>query len=329
MMAWSNLHGAFVAGFVIWGIFWTCALLKHLNSNTQSMGSRNQALKLLSLGGGLALIATMINPVGWRLWETSLGFLRNEYLVSHTAEYLPPDFHTASARPFLLMVIGSILLLGWSRKQVELPYILTMTTWTAMAIYSQRNIPLYAVVTCPILAWVIANLVRDTPRLTGWLHFDSRLANTEAPLRGGLWPVIAVLIVIVALVQGFSLDLNRQGNQFDPEVFPVQVVDWMEGHPVSGPGFNYFPWGGYLLFRLWPDEKVFIDGQTDFYGEKLTRQYEQVITLGSDWQDVLRQYGIQWVLMPPESKLARALEEEPGWRPVYQDRTAIYLRYEP
>jgi hypothetical protein len=121
------------------------------------------------------------------------------------------------------------------------PYLLLVATWTAMAIYSQRNIPLYAVVTCPILTWIVTNVVRDTPRLASWLNFDTRLASTEAPLRGGLWPVIAVLLVIAALVRGFNLDFTRRGNHFDSAVFPVQAVDWMEGQTVSGPGFNYFP----------------------------------------------------------------------------------------
>ena len=329
MLTWANLHGAFLAGFVVWGIYWTCAMLEHFISGSQSTGRGNQVLRSLSLGGGLALAVTLVNPVGWRLWETSLEFLRSEYLVSHTAEYLPPDFHSANAWPFLMMVIGSILLFGLSRRQTELPHLLIVASWTAMAIYSQRNIPLYAVVASPILAWVTANVVRESPRLNGWLRFDARLASTEASLRGGFWPVIVVLLVVVALFKGVNLDIALQGNRFDPTIFPVQAVDWMESQPIPGSGFNYFPWGGYLLFRRWPEEKVFIDGQTDFYGEQLTRQYEHVITLGIGWQDVLRQYGIRWVLMPPGSKLAKALLDEPGWRPAYQDRTAIYLRYEP
>jgi hypothetical protein len=83
---------------------------------------------------------------------------------------------------------------------------------------------------------------------------------------------------------GARLDYDQQGNRYDPAVFPVEAVDWLEQHPPEGNGFNYFIWGGYLLYRSWPERTVFIDGQTDFYGEALTRQYVQVITLTGDWE---------------------------------------------
>ena len=59
---------------------------------------------------------------------------------------------------------------------------------------------------------------------------------------------------------------------------------YLEDNQPEGNMFNYFTWGGYLLFELWPEKPVFIDGQTDFYGETFTRQYEQVITLDDGWQ---------------------------------------------
>jgi hypothetical protein len=109
----------------------------------------------------------------------------------------------------------------------------------------------------------------------------------------------------------------------------VGAVDWLGANPPPGEVFNYFPWGGYLLYRLWPDQRVFIDGQTDFYGEHLTRQYEQVITLGDGWRQVLEQYQVRWVLMPPTSELVQNLSADPGWKLVYQDTTAAVLFHEP
>lgn len=51
--------------------------------------------------------------------------------------------------------------------------------------------------------------------------------------------------------------------------------------------FNYFTWGGYLLYRQWPERRVFIDGQADFYGEAFTRKYGQVICAQEGWEAVL------------------------------------------
>jgi hypothetical protein len=76
-----------------------------------------------------------------------------------------------------------------------------------------------------------------------------------------------------------KFDQKQLGNAYDPEKFPVAAVNWLETHPQDGEMFNYFIWGGYLLYREWPDLQVFIDGQTDFYGETLSREYLSVLAL--------------------------------------------------
>ncbi|MCK4489367.1 MAG: hypothetical protein KAU23_03855, partial [Anaerolineales bacterium] len=84
-------------------------------------------------------------------------------------------------------------------------------------------------------------------------------------------------------------------------------------------------WGGYLLYRIWPEKLVFIDGQTDFYGEELTRKYEKVITLSPGWEDVLQKYQISWVLMPTHSELIQHLQNLDDWDTVYQDQFSTIM----
>ena len=60
---------------------------------------------------------------------------------------------------------------------------------------------------------------------------------------------------------------------------------------IEGNLFNTFIWGGYLLLA-WPEQRVFIDGGTDHYGDTLFSQYIQVWNLDPGWQDVLRSHGI-------------------------------------
>ena len=75
------------------------------------------------------------------------------------------------------------------------------------------------------------------------------------------------------------------------------------------------------MYRFWPERSVFIDGQTDFYGEELTREYEKVITLADGWQDVLHDYQIKWVIMPAGSELGSALDGSDVWNEDISDRT--------
>jgi len=191
-------------------------------------------------------------------------------------------------------------------------------------------VPLYAVIAAPILAAVVGASIRTGARLARWRGVETRMATIQTSLRGHVWPVMtALLLTFLLALGGATIDVTRRGNRFDPAIFPVQAVDWLEANPLPGQIFNYFTWGGYLLYRMWPEQTVFIDGQTDFYGEALTREYEKVITLADGWQDVLRDYRVDWVLMPSDSGLARAVKGDSGWRVLYEDQTAIILAREP
>jgi hypothetical protein len=76
---------------------------------------------------------------------------------------------------------------------------------------------------------------------------------------------------------------------------------------------------------MWPEQTVFIDGQTDFYGEALTREYTQVTTLAEGWESVLKKYDIAWVIVQSDKPLVKTLQDQMGWRVVYQDATATIL----
>ena len=89
--------------------------------------------------------------------------------------------------------------------------------------------------------------------------------------------------------------------------------------------FNYFVWGGYLLYREWPEMNVFIDGQTDFYGEELSREYLEVLALDPGWEDVLAKYNVDWVLLPVDELAARTLQQKADWTVVYKDGTAVIV----
>lgn len=317
MLFWVNLHGAFLAGFVIWLAFAVGGIFEN--------SCRKDQLRDMLLIGPVSFLVSLINPAGLDIWKTGFGFLGNHYLVSHTAEYLPPDFQSPAFWPFLLVVVGSILILGLSRIRLNSVYALLVGGWTALALYSGRNIPLYLVVVIPILCKHVANLILEN-RNMGWLiKFQKRLSQTENEIRGGVLGIGIVVVALGLLVNGSNLDFQKEGNRFEPEVFPTGAVNWMEENPLSGNGFNYFPWGGYLLYRLWPENMVFIDGQTDFYGEALTREYEIVITLQPGWPDVLDKYGIEWILMPADSQLVLYLESEPDWTELYRDETASLI----
>lgn len=331
MGVWANFHGAFVAGFAVWGLVLAGLIWERWIEGSLEIPA--SSIRILALGGATSFLATLINPVGFRLWSTSLGYVSNAYLVGHTAEYLSPDFHQLSTWPFLLIIGLTLLAFGLIEKPLRASELFLVCGWVAMGLFSQRNIPISVMVTAPVLAMAIksaAGRLRPGLRLVDSLRLlDDRLLDTERRFGGWLWVGWVVLLAGLALSHGVRLDFNRQSNQFDARIFPVAALDWVEENPQPGRVFNYFPWGGYLLYREWPGLTVFIDGQTDFYGEALSREYEKVITLDEGWQEILTRYNVQWVLMPTESALVKELQMTPGWKAVYRDEVAAILRRVP
>lgn len=312
MLLWANTHGAFIAGFVVWGAYITGHILESLIQNRQ----HETKLRAWLYIGFLAFIATLINPDGIHLWGTSFGFISNTYLVSHTQEYLPANFYLPGTWPFLAIISLSILILYLKNHHLLISHGLLLTGWTVMGLYSARNIPLYAIIVTPILTEASAKLLLGT----SWESIEINLLKIENSIRGMLWPILSIGLAIFLL--------RNQGlqayNTYDPSIFPVKAVDWLIENPQEGRIFNQFTWGGYLLYREWPDQLVFIDGQTDFYGEALTREYERVISVSDGWENVLIKYDVDWVIIPSDSILADKLAQQ-RWQELYRDAIAVIL----
>jgi len=245
-------------------------------------------------------------------------------MTSHTVEYLSPDFHEKDMWPFMFMVAFALFALMQERK-VHVREALLLAGWTVMSLYSVRNLPLFAVITAPIYGALIQPWAE---KMLVWLKPASDPRESENALRGYVWIVVTVLLFGFVLWRGIPIDQKGTGNVFLPNKMPVQAVDWLQENPQDGKMFNQFVWGGYILYRMWPDEVVFIDGQTDFYGEALMREYFEVINLSAGWEGVLDKYDVSWMLVPRGETLANYLYSihDDAWDVIYEDDTAVIFR---
>lgn len=309
MLLWVNTHGAFIAGFAVWLAFFAGWLWEYLlKYQTISEGRRLLTIVLSSLA------VTLINPVGWRLWDTSVGYFGSRFLVDRTIEYKSPDFHISSTWPFLIMLILFFLAHSFKGK-LKMHETLLLVGWGALSLYNTRNIPIFAIVTAPSLGCLFQENIKISQLIT---RIEQNFANIEKELKGYLFNILAITLILFATLQSPT-------NRFSSQAFPVTAVNWLKANPQEGRMFNFFTWGGYLLYTLWPEQRVFIDGQTDFYGEALAREYVQVESLQPGWEDVLVNYDVRWVITQNDQPLEFALVEN-GWNLLYEDSTSVILR---
>ncbi len=321
MLLWVNLHGMFVLGMLILGIYLVGDFLDHPSKTWFT----SQKTKLLLLAGGLSLLATFFSPSGPKIWEAIASLGSNSYITSKIPEYQSANFHLPETWPFILILLLTIIGFARSSERARWADILLVIAFTGMALYTSRMIPLFAIVVVPIAAKTISTWVRSEFAQSRFLAVEENISKTNSTADGLVWIVAIIFLAAVVLRSGETLDSEGRGNVFDPRFFPVEAVSWLEAHPQDGHMFNEFDWGGYLLLRLWPGQQIFMDGHTHIYGEALTREYEQVITLDQRWEDILKKYDISWIIIRKNTPLAQTLSTREDWEVVYRDTTAIIL----
>jgi hypothetical protein len=149
--------------------------------------------------------------------------------------------------------------------------------------------------------------------------------------RGTTLPWIAPIVVALLLLgmsHGRVGRIRLLAEGFDANVFPVDAVRRARAERLEGRIFSEFTWGGYLLYA-WPEQRVFLDGGTDFYGAELLRTQMEIRSLAPDWRQRLRAWNIGLILVGSGSTLAYELTHEPGWSLWYCDKTAALFRRTP
>jgi hypothetical protein len=96
-----------------------------------------------------------------------------------------------------------------------------------------------------------------------------------------------------------------------------------ESRIVGSRLFTTDQWGDYILYRLWPRQKVFIDGRSDFYGETIGNDYLSLMHADFKWAGLVKKYGFDLMLLPVKWPLASVLKLSPEWKLVADDGTAI------
>lgn len=321
MVLWVNFHGAFITGVVYIFIDLFGRILPVLRRKYVERGYVQ--IRKIGIILAVSICAIFVNPVGYHILNTVFGFLGNQYLVTHTMEYQAPNLMTAAFVPFYVFLVISVSIMLYGRKETSSSDLLQVVTWSIFGLMSARNIPLAVFVGLPILSKIYG--------LKKYKESENKEVELPQPVnrsyRVGAILIPISILLLAGILFGIFPTLGTR-NVFLPDKFPDRAVDYIKQHSINGNMFNEFTWGGYLLYRLWPEQKVFIDGQTDFYGEKVTREYEEIYNADPGYAELLKKYNISWVIVQRTAKIAEQLDKDSAvWAKEYSDQlSVIFLR---
>ena len=325
MLIWANVHGGFLVGFVLLAIFWLGDVWAWLGAKPEriedllvKMNAASRARQLAWVGL-LSAAASLVNPYGWKLYSHVYSYLSNRFLMDHIEEFQSPNFHGAAQKCFLLLLLFATAVLALRGRELRASQGLTVMFAVYAGLYASRNIPVASVLLVMTLGPLIVT--------TGGPHgFFRRMATVEAGQRGHFWPILAVILTfaIAANVgRAGSASSSLMNAHFDLRRMPVDAVNYLEKNNVEGPVLSPDYWGGYLIYRLYPDVRVVADDRHDLYGEEFFKSYLKLIHVEPGWEDFLREHPALCLLLPRQSALADRLLTDGKWKTIYADDTAI------
>jgi len=115
------------------------------------------------------------------------------------------------------------------------------------------------------------------------------------------------------------------GNQDTVEAkkLPRAAVEFIKAEHLPEPIYNWYNWGGYLIWKLYPDYRVYIDGRADMYGDAFLTEFLGTYFGTSDWERSLDRFQVRTVVVPPDSALASLLRQTPRWTKMFEDHQAV------
>jgi len=339
MLLWVNLHGGWIFGMTLFAVYVAAQLVESLREKDEfaRILRRKRAVAMFQ-AFGLAALATLANPYGWRLHAHIYRYLGDSYLINRIAEFRSPDFHGMGQRCFVLILVLVLLAFAVGRNKVRVSRWLVVPLLAYAGVYAARNLPVSSMLLVLIAGpelWAGVVTLAERPEASRLLRngaaqaveFAERAGSQELSMRGHLWPAAGVVAVLAICLHGGRLGSQYLVRaQFDGKHLPVGAADYLRQEGGRKPVFGPDQWGGYLIYRLSPGRQVVIDDRHDLYGSNRFREYDVLMQAAPGWQEVLARWQVQTLVLQSDSTLANLLRLLPqDWQVTHEGPVAVVI----
>lgn len=327
VMALSNMH----PGFIICIMLTTLYLAgEGARSLLRKDGKESIFYRLLIIWC-LTILFSLLNPTGITML-TGVFAVHGDY-TKNIVEFMSPfSLYLKKVTPLNYSYLGFLIfsLSGlWYLRKIGIVQLLLLAVFTFMSFVALRYQIFYMCACAPVLARIIVSIKDEKAltKLSAWLKPREGFLNTAACIIG--------ILLVFQQIPAFARDDYRAETFYS---VPKGAADFLEKVKIKGNMFNEYGFGGYLVWRLSPAKKVFIDGR--LLEENIYMDY-QVVAYAADssevsWEDMIEKYNISYIIMPPLRHhgsiypIVEKLFSRDEWSLIYMDHLSlIFLRDTP
>lgn len=328
-LIWTNLHASMILGlYLLWsfsGIFLFKWLLDRKKDDFLTF-------RTLFVFGLINFALTIFPPLGTKVYELLLLFFQKRDFISHAIDewvplsglaerfYLYLIIIAASISSFLFALIRLKVANGKNVLKSKVEFLLPYAPFLPLSLFvisGVRQSPFALPVTFLIATPAIYLMRKNSPPIL---------------------KVIGYITVSAFLIWGFwtykSLYPNLGKNYPSDESMRFIKTN------LKGNMFNEFFVGGYIMYKLGPDIKTYIDGRTDMFLPTILPEYIKVAgdtksddeTYMRNFTKLMDKYRVSWAILTTNRyslswRLSRLLGNDPKWQLVFfDDRAYIYVR---
>jgi len=326
---WVNSHPSFIFGLIILFLYIIGILINNL---ILVKGEKiiDEKIKIFLLILIISMALSFLSPNPLQKIKLPFSFFyetRNELLLQVIQELqgykLEYDIFTLFS--FLLFFSGLTFIL--KIKDIDFSDLLLFLFFAYLSLTAVRFVPLFMLVVALVLFKNLEYIQKK------YLHNLSSLSLKYLKNCANILLFPAIFYTAYMTI-GFNVAPTSDyifGFGISKTKFPSKLIEFLEANKIEGKMLNPLHYGGYLEWKLFPKQKVFIDGRmlggTNFRNEYFMLHYHK-----KNWEAADKKYDFDYLIIEypskdPNDQLVSFLAHNDNYKILYfDDKNILYLK---
>ena len=335
MGLWVNLHGAFVLGLGILLLYMATEGARRLGARSYDDALTPRQLRKLVFVFLLCLAATLANPESYRVYDYIRTVVSDPASQQYVSEWQPPRLNQPLSilffyAPFFL----GLLVFTYAKAKPDLTEAALFFGFGVFAMMSIRNCAWFTTAAYPILARYLPLVdFRPLQRLRRFrvvkraIEAITATAADRTSSQRVNWAIASLALVFLVGMSPWVRPAVSNVSLLNAQT-PVGAANYIEQQRITGRIYHPQIFGDYLIWRLWPQQRSFIDGRVHIFDVNFVRDTTFLLH-DSHWQQVLARWDIDYMLLQKGSNdqdTQSAIETARNsalWTKLYEDDISI------